>query len=88
MINEFVAILTATGAVVGGIYSILKYFNYRTRRDKIILVRQAFDAVVKSLASNVEVERMAGAILLRRFFDPETEVGIVGTPYWKGSRST
>lgn len=48
-----------------------------------MLVRQSFDAVIKSLASNVEVERMAGAILLRRFFDRETEVGVAGTPYWK-----
>ena len=75
MFKESAAILTAITALLAGILGILKYFQYRTRRDKIMLVRQAFDTVVNSLASNVEVERMAGAILLRRFFDRETEVG-------------
>jgi uncharacterized protein YjbI with pentapeptide repeats len=37
--------------------------------------------VVASLASEKEVERLAGAILLRRFFDPTTEVTTKGTPY-------
>jgi hypothetical protein len=46
-------------------------------------VRESFDAVVVSLASQVEVGRLTGAILLRRFFDSQTEVGIAGTPYWK-----
>lgn len=83
MFKDIAATLTAITAVIAGILGILKYFQYRTRRDKIMLVRQAFDTVVQSLASNVDVERMAGAILLRRFFDRETEVGIAGTPYWK-----
>jgi hypothetical protein len=64
--KEFATFLTSITAVLAGILGILKYFQYRTRRDKIMLVRQAFEGVVKSLASNVEVERMAGAILLRR----------------------
>jgi uncharacterized protein YjbI with pentapeptide repeats len=83
MFKDFAATLPAITAVLAGILGILKYFQYRTRRDKIMSVRQTFDAVVNSLASNVEVERMAGAILLRRFFDRKTEVGISGTPYWK-----
>jgi hypothetical protein len=81
--KEFATFLTSITAVLAGILGILKYFQYRTRRDKIMLVRQAFESVVKSLASNIEVERMAGAILLRRFFDPDTEVGISRLPYWK-----
>lgn len=83
MFKEFASTLATITAVLAGILGILKYFQYRTRRDKVVLVRQSFDTVVKSLASNVEVERLAGAILLRRFFDRETEVGIAGTPYWK-----
>jgi Pentapeptide repeats (8 copies) len=73
--------LTAFGALLGGIVGIGQYFRYRTRRDKIAEVRRNFDAIVKSLASKDEVEKMAGAILLRRFFDPKTEVTIEGTPY-------
>jgi hypothetical protein len=83
MFKDFTANLTAITAVLAGILGVLKYFDYRTSRDKKMLVRRAFDSVVNSLASNVEVERMAGAILLRRFFDHKTEVGISGTPYWK-----
>jgi hypothetical protein len=41
-----------------------------------MLIRQTFDTVVKSLASSVEVDRLTGAILLRRFFDPDSEVGL------------
>jgi hypothetical protein len=81
VLKEFAGVLTAFAAVLAGIVGLLKYFQYRTRRDKISLVGEAFDAVVDSLASDAEVERLAGAILLRRFFDPKTELGIAGTPY-------
>lgn len=83
MFKDFATVLTSITAVLAGILGIFKYFQYRTRRDKIMLVRQAFDAVVKSLASSVDVERAAGAILLRRFYDRESEVGIADTPYAK-----
>jgi hypothetical protein len=45
------------------------------------VVHDAFEAVVKALASTVEVEQLSGAILLRRFFDPKSEVGIGNCPY-------
>jgi hypothetical protein len=80
-LKEFANLVAVISAVITGILGIFKYFQYRTRRDKLMLVRQSFEAVAKSLASNVEVERLAGAILLRRFFDRETEVGIAGTPH-------
>ena len=34
-----------------------------------------------SLASEKEIDRLAGAILLRRFFDPRAEVTTKGEPY-------
>jgi hypothetical protein len=77
ILTQGAAALTALAAILG----VLKYFQYRTRRDKIALVGQAFESMVDSLASEVEVERLAGAILLRRFFDPKSELGIAGTPY-------
>lgn len=77
-LKELTNLVTVISAVITGILGIFKYFQYRTHRDKLMLVRQSFEAVAKSLASNDEVERLAGAILLRRFFDPETEVGIAG----------
>jgi hypothetical protein len=60
---------------------VLKYFSYRTRRDRISLVGQAFNATVKGLSSDAEAKKLAAAILLRRFFEKETEQGAAGTPY-------
>jgi len=80
-LRDLAAALTAISGVVGGLLGVFKYFQYKTRRDKLLSVGEAFHGVVKSLASDVEVERIAGAIRLRRFFDPETELGIAGTPY-------
>lgn len=81
-LKEYVTVLASITALAGSILGIFKYFQYRTRRDKIMLVRQTFDTVVKCLASNVEVERLAGAILLRRFFDADSEVGLGRTRDW------
>ncbi len=86
MIDSFkdaAGVFTSIGAVIAGLLGIFRYFQYKTRRDKVLQVRDAFDAVVKSLSSDDEVERLAGAILLRRFFDRKTEVGIAGVPYWR-----
>jgi uncharacterized protein YjbI with pentapeptide repeats len=72
------------GAVAGlfaGALGVLKYFSYRTRRDRITLVGQAFNATVEGLSSDAEAKKLAAAILLRRFFDKETEQGAAGTPY-------
>jgi hypothetical protein len=80
-LKDYATAVTALCGVAGGLLGLFKYFQYKTRRDKILSVGEAFNAVVKSLASEVEVERIAGAIRLRRFFDPETELGIAGTPY-------
>lgn len=72
-------------ALVGGfataILGIIKYFNYRSRRDRVAIVGQAFSETVDALASKDEIKRLAAAILLRRFFDPRTEQGTAGTPY-------
>ena len=71
----------AVAAVCAGSLGILKYFSYRTRRDRISLVGQAFNSTVEGLSSDAEAKKLAAAILLRRFFDRETEQGAAGTPY-------
>lgn len=68
-------------ALLAGAVGILKYFSYRTRRDRISLVGQAFNSTVEGLSSDAEAKKLAAAILLRRFFDKETEQGAAGTPY-------
>jgi len=82
--KDMIAIFTAWATVLGGC---LGHFRYRSRRDKMEAIREAFHTVVSSLASEAEVERVASAILLRRFFDRKSELGRVailsrvGTPY-------
>src|SRR3954471_3636859 len=72
-------------ALVGGlgtaILGLLKYFDYRSKRDRQTMVGQTFNETVSSLASDDEIKRLAAAILLRRFFDRRTEQGAAGAPY-------
>lgn len=78
------AAITAATALAGflaAVLSILRYLNYRTRRDRIAAVGAALDAVVASLAADNDVQRAAAAIRLRRFFDPRSELGVAGTAY-------
>jgi hypothetical protein len=77
-VQAWIAVVTA---LLAGILGILKYFSYRTRRDRISLVGQAFNSTVEGLSSDAEAKKLAAAILLRRFFDKETEQGAAGTPY-------
>jgi len=83
IVTKSAAVLTAMATLSGAIVGAFKYFSYRSKQDEIRLVRSSFDSVVASLRSDNSVERLAGAILLRRFFDQKTEVGIKGRPYWK-----
>lgn len=69
------------GALLAGVLGVLKYFDYRTHRDRISVVGQAFNSTVEGLSSDAETKKLAAAILLRRFFDEGTEQGAAGTPY-------
>ena len=81
-VKDFANILTAATTLTAGLLAALKYLDYnRTRREKLLQIQAAFNGVVTSLSSQGEVERMAGAILLRRFFDARSEVGTAGIPY-------
>lgn len=77
----FVRDITAISGRLAGLLGTFKYSSYRTRREKMVAVGEAFNFVVNPLASDVELKRLAAAILLRRFFDPKTEIGIEDTPY-------
>jgi uncharacterized protein YjbI with pentapeptide repeats len=72
-------------ALIGGlataILGLLKYFNLRSRRDRLASVGDSFQATVDGLSSDDPAQRFAGAILLRRFFDPKTEQGGRTAPY-------
>jgi hypothetical protein len=73
-----VTALTTTAGLLAAVLGIIKYFSYRTKRDRIAAVGTAFEAVVEALASADDVKRMAAAIRLRRFFDPRGELATGG----------
>ena len=73
--------IAVVAALLAGLLGTLRYFSYRTRRDRISLVGQAFNSTVEGLSSDAEAKKLAAAILLRRFFDKGTEQGAAGTPY-------
>jgi uncharacterized protein YjbI with pentapeptide repeats len=65
------------------ILALLKYFDFRGKRERAAASGAAFAATVDALASKDEVRQLAAAILLRRFFDRETEQGGKDAPYAK-----
>jgi hypothetical protein len=73
--------IAVVGGAVTALLGIFKYFNYRSRRDRVALVGQSFSETVEALSSKDEIKQLAAAILLRRFFDRKTEQGSAGAPY-------
>lgn len=71
------------GGLLTAIVGLLQYFKFRSRRDSLNAVGQAFANVIDSLGAQEEAKRVSGAILLRRFFDPRTEQGERHAPYAK-----
>ncbi len=77
-IKDIVTVIAGLGTLIGAVLTVLKYLS---RRDKQLAAQTAFRTVVDSLSSSVEGQRLGGAILLRRFFDPSTELGDGKLPY-------
>ncbi len=82
-IEELKGVFTIIGAVVGGVYAFLKVIEYKTKSAKIAAVGESFTTTINKLSSKDDTEKISAAILLRRFFDPKTEMGIGSTPYAK-----
>jgi len=57
--TDYLSIVKILGAVLTGMFRILKYFEYRSRQDGLRLVTKDFHAVVATLPSGVLIERMA-----------------------------
>jgi hypothetical protein len=73
--------LAVVGAILTAALGLFKYFSYRTREDRRAAVGASFVLTVDALASDNGTSRMAGADLMRRFFDRQTERGEAGRPY-------
>lgn len=63
----------------------IKYLKMHFQKGKVDSIKSAFESIVNKLGSENEAEKYASAILLRRFFDPKSELGVGKTPYAKES---
>jgi hypothetical protein len=59
----------------------IKYLKMYFQKGKVDSIKLAFESIVNKLGSENEAEKYAAAILLRRFFDPKSELGVGNTPY-------
>lgn len=75
-LQGWVALATALAAL-------LKYFDFRSKSERASAAGESFARTVDDLAADDEVKRLAGAILLRRFFNRGTEQGEKDMPYAK-----
>ena len=63
-------------AVLGALVALLGLLGFQNRRAKLAGIRASFDGVVVGLASTDEERQLAAAVLLRRFFDPTSELAV------------
>ena len=75
LLTPIVGLGTVMVGLGSAIVAITKYFDYKSERDKIRAIGEAFETVIAALRSDNSVERMSGAIRLRRFYDPKREMG-------------
>lgn len=68
--------ISVVSGLVAALVAILGVIGYQNRRTKLSSIRSAFNEVVGALASDDARRQLAAAILLRRFFDPTSELGV------------
>jgi uncharacterized protein YjbI with pentapeptide repeats len=76
LIADVGATVTVVTAIAGAVVAILGVMGYQNRRAKLAAVRGAFNDAIAALASGNRDQQLAGAVLLRRFFDPSSEFRI------------
>ena len=74
-------VIAAGLAVVGSLFGLAQYLNFRSRLHRQSDVGKAFAEVVAGLGRESSVDRLASAALVRRFFDRKSEFGQAGQPY-------
>jgi uncharacterized protein YjbI with pentapeptide repeats len=79
--NEIQIWVGIIGSLVTVSVSVLGVLNFQRRRDRDAAAGAAFKDIVTSLASDNLTLQMASAILLRRFFDTDSEQGAGHLPY-------
>jgi hypothetical protein len=79
--SSIIGVVTAAVALVTAILAVIKYFDVRSKRQQREAIGAAFKGVVATLAGTDRVERLGSAILLRRFFSPNSEYSKPDMPY-------
>jgi uncharacterized protein YjbI with pentapeptide repeats len=74
-------VATAVVALISAVLGIFKYFDVRSKRQQREAIGAAFKGVVATLSGSDRVERLGSAILLRRFFNPNSEYSKPDMPY-------
>lgn len=80
-LSYWLKILLGFITLIGIMYKVFKHLDYRSKEQKLETIGESFNRTVAKLSSKKELEQMSGAILLRRFFDKNTEMGLGNTPY-------
>ncbi len=68
--------VSIASAVAAALVAILGVMGYQSQRARLSAIRSAFNDVVAALAADHSRQQLAAAILLRRFFDPASELGV------------
>lgn len=76
-----VGVVSVLVALITGVLGILKYFDLRSKRQQREGIGAAFKGIVTTLSGADRVERLGSAILLRRFFNPDSEYSKPDMPY-------
>ena len=72
------ALISTATAVIGALIALIGALGYQNRRARLSAIRAAFNDVVASLASTDNRQQLAAAVLLRRFFDKDSELAVRG----------
>jgi uncharacterized protein YjbI with pentapeptide repeats len=72
---DLIAWVTICATIVAALVAVLGALGYQNRRARLSAIRSAFNEVVVALASTDREQQLAGAVLLRRFFDATSELG-------------
>lgn len=77
------SLLTIALAIMAFSGLFIRYLRMYFQKSKLDSIKAAFESTVNKLGSDNEAEKYASAILLRRFFNPKSELGLGKAPYAK-----
>ena len=86
-IEIIIAIIGGTIAILGAVLKTYKHFEEKLKsrllKDNQKQLTESFESLVVKLSSNKISEKISSAILLRKFFDKDSSLGIGDAPLTK-----